>query len=144
MDAFFLHPVNLHAALDSYVIFLCLQAVVLAARHTKLKFVWQLTAKIMCIQFLRKSIGVNTSAGTDFCTLTGCDRADSRTADTRIHTAIGQLLPHLLNIIKMNEWNLNALSGGHMYISMTVLFRYLRYRLNVFRCQISSHYLQAQ
>ena len=144
VDTFLRHPGNLHATLDAKIVFLCLEAVILASRHAKLEFMRQFLSEIMLIQLLSQRIGIDTAAGTDGRSLTGCNCANSGPADTGLHTPLGKLLPDRLDIVKIDKRNLNSLSGGHMDIAFSVLLCYLSDRFDVLRRQISSNHLQPQ
>lgn len=78
---------NLDAALDTDIVFLGLEAVVLTAGHAEFELMRQLSAEIVVADLFRQRRSINTSARADRTSLTGSHCADTRAAGSAFHIA---------------------------------------------------------
>ena len=144
LDTGILFPFYDRGTFHSDIVFLGLQTVILASGDTKFEFMRKLSCKISLVQFLSDIVGINVSTWTDLISLTGCDSTYTWAADTRLTIAFLQFCFHFIDLIQFDKWDLYALSGCQMYMSVSIFFCHFRNLSQLLCCQISSYHCQSQ
>ena len=113
-------PFRNQTALHAKIVFLRFQAVILTTGNAEFELVGQLPAKIPGIQRLGNLQSIDTSAGATPPTLTCGNSAHAGTAHAGGNIAFSQSRLYLVNILKLDKGNLNALTGSQMYVALAI------------------------